>query len=66
MLELRSSWPQIGRLGAAAGRGFTAERMARRYQELYDEWLRGARSRGLEAVTTSSSASRGSAPVRQP
>lgn len=43
LLELRSGW---GEMGAAARRrvaGFTAERMASRYSELYGTWLDAAR-----------------------
>lgn len=40
LLELRSSWPQMGASARRQVEGFTAERMAGRYEELYSEWLR--------------------------
>lgn len=42
LLELRPSWPHMGASARRHVRGFTAQRMARRYQELYAEWLRFA------------------------
>ncbi len=42
LLELRSSWPQMGASARAQVGGFTAQRMALRYQQLYGEWLRAA------------------------
>ncbi len=40
LLERRPSWPQMGASARQRVQGFTAERMAARYQELYGEWLR--------------------------
>ena len=42
LLELRTSWPQMGASARERVRGFTAQRMAGRYQQLYREWLRTA------------------------
>jgi glycosyltransferase involved in cell wall biosynthesis len=45
LLELRPRWPQIGAGARQRVAGFTAQRMAARYQELYAQWLRDAHHR---------------------
>ena len=42
LLELHPSWAEIGVAARQRVAGFTAERMARRYLELYERWLSGA------------------------
>jgi glycosyltransferase involved in cell wall biosynthesis len=39
LLELRSSWPEMGAAARRQVVGFTAQRMASRYHELYEKWL---------------------------
>lgn len=47
LIELRPRWPEMGTLARRQVGTFTAERMARRYQELYAQWLREGKGRPL-------------------
>ncbi len=42
LVELRPSWAEMGAAARRRVEGFTAERMASRYHELYEVWLRSA------------------------
>lgn len=45
LFELRQYWPEMGAAARLRVEGFTAERMARRYDELYERWLSRAAAR---------------------
>jgi len=45
LLAQRLRWAEMGAAAQRRVRGFTAERMARRYEELYERWLSSARTR---------------------
>jgi glycosyltransferase involved in cell wall biosynthesis len=40
MLELRAQWPTMGAAARRRVEGFTAYATGRRYEQLYDAWLR--------------------------